>query len=80
MNEYYFLLSTLQKLLNASSKINGGHSNESFHFKFFSQLPKRLIVRLFDYYDLDFQMFGYDYPKEFISMGFDQSEEQIGTT
>ena len=39
--------------------------------EFFQQVPKDLIRRLYnDVYRDDFQMFGFDYPQNYIDMGY----------
>ncbi len=46
--------------------------------KFFSQLPRSVIIQLYHAYKIDFDMFGYDEPKEYIEMGYilpDESNE-----
>jgi len=40
--------------------------------QFYRQLPKKSIKQLYDkIYATDFQMFGYNYPQEYIAMGHD---------
>ena len=41
--------------------------------QFFKQLPKDLIKQLYDkIYQPDFEMLGYEYPNEYINMGYDE--------
>ena len=40
---------------------------------FYKKLPKNLIEQLYDnIYKTDFEMFGYEYPQEYIDMGYDE--------
>ena len=46
--------------------------------KFFSQLPRSIIIQLYHAYKIDFDMFGYEEPKKYIEMGYilpDESNE-----
>ena len=46
--------------------------------KFFSQLPRSIIIQLYHAYKIDFDMFGYQEPKKYIEMGYilpDESNE-----
>ena len=65
-----------QKYLNTSANINSGFSSEDSYKTFFSQLPRTFIIRLYDYYKLDFDMFGYKYPAEYIQMGYSEAEDE----
>ena len=41
--------------------------------QFFSKLPKDLIKQLHDnIYQPDFEMLGYEYPQEYIDMGYEE--------
>ena len=41
--------------------------------QFFKQLPKDVIKQLYDkIYKPDFEMLGYEYPTEYINMGYDE--------
>ena len=41
--------------------------------QFFEKLPKDLIKQLYDnIYKPDFEMLGYEYPTEYINMGYDE--------
>ena len=47
-------------------------------WKFFSQLPRGIIIQLYHAYKIDFDMFGYPEPREYIEMGIvlpDESNE-----
>jgi len=68
-------LASLQTKLNSSAQINAGFATDDDAIRFFSQLPKTYIERLYDYYMVDFGMFGYDYPQEFIDLGIDDRQE-----
>ena len=48
--------------------------------KFFSQLPRSIIIQLYHAYKIDFDMFGYEEPKKFIEMGYilPDEENEIG--
>ena len=40
--------------------------------RFYSQIPKKLIEKLYhNIYKSDFEMLGYEYPQEYIDMGYD---------
>ena len=40
---------------------------------FYKKLPKKLIKKLYDnIYKTDFEMLGYEYPQEYIDMGYDE--------
>ncbi len=46
--------------------------------KFFDQLPRSAIIQLYHAYKIDFDMFGYAEPKDYIEMGYilpDESNE-----
>jgi len=46
--------------------------------KFFSQLPRSVIIQLYHAYKIDFDMLGYEEPKAYIEMGYilpDESNE-----
>ena len=46
--------------------------------KFFGQLPRSMIIKLYHAYKIDFDMFGYEEPKKYIEMGYvlpDESNE-----
>lgn len=64
-----------QKILNASAQINVGYASVDDSVKFFSQLPKSFIKRLYDYYKVDFEMFGYDFPQTYIDLGNDDDDD-----
>ena len=66
-----------QKILNASAQINVGYASVDDSVKFFSQLPKSFIKRLYDYYKVDFEMFGYDFPQTYIDLGTDDDDKQV---
>ncbi len=68
-----------QKLLNSSAIVNSGYSSEDAFQKFFSQIPRDWIERLYHYYKLDFEMFGYDPPTEYIDMGYVENEHNEET-
>ena len=59
-----------QKVLNSSEVVNKGNWTADTYEKFFSQLPRKFIERLYDYYKLDFQMFGFEVPTKYIEMGY----------
>ena len=41
--------------------------------QFFSKLPKDLIKQLYEnVYQPDFEMLGYEFPQEYIDMGYDE--------
>ena len=43
---------------------------------FYSQIPKKLIQQHYDdIYEPDFEMLGYEYPQEYIDMGYDGDVE-----
>ena len=44
---------------------------------FYSQIPKKLIKQLYDdIYKPDFEMFRYEYPQQYIDMGYDGDVER----
>ena len=44
--------------------------------KFFGQLPRSIIIQLYYAYKIDFDMFGYEEPKEYIEMGYILPDEE----
>ena len=51
-------------------KINaGGHHNKNMTLDYFSQLSKSTIIQLYNMYEVDFSIGGYDYPTGYINVG-----------
>ena len=52
---------------------NMSKSMEEITFEFFLQIPKRLALQIYKYYELDFDMFGYDKYEalEYVKAGYD---------
>ena len=71
----YVLFMYLQNKINADAhknrKGNEGKDELEVDRQFYMQLPKDLIRELYDIvYEPDFQMLGYEYPQEYIDMGY----------
>ena len=79
---YIYSFIYLQKLINTelnahtvNTKRKGTTSQNSLEIdkQFYSKLPKVLIQKLYyKIYETDFQMLGYEYPDEYIEMGYDE--------
>ena len=74
----YILQKKIQTKLNAHSvhdKRDDTKNLSSMEIdqQFFSKLPKDLIKQLHDnIYQPDFEMLGYEYPQEYIDMGYEE--------
>ena len=75
----------MQKKINANAhernRKNTKHQDElEVDRQFYMQIPKELIRQLYDIvYEPDFQMLGYEYPQEYIDMGYDDANDRILT-
>jgi hypothetical protein len=73
-NSLYWKEQTKNKY-KSSGRINHTNSSE-VDLLFYSQLPKNIIKQLYDtIYETDFQMLGYEYPQEYIDMGYTDNVE-----
>ena len=51
-------------------KVNAsGHHNKSMTLDYFSQLSKSTIIQLYNMYEVDFSIGGYNYPSKYINVG-----------
>ena len=81
---YYYINSIIvfQKLIKPHLKAHSVHDKKKdtkdlkpieIDQQFYSQLPKKLVKQLYDdIYKADFEMLGYEYPQEYIDMGYDE--------
>ena len=77
-----FNYSTFQKKIKAKLNAHSVHDKRDdtknlkpldIDEQFFKQLPKDVIKQLYDkIYKPDFEMLGYEYPTEYINMGYDE--------
>lgn len=73
-NSLYEKEQTLNRY-KSSGRINHVNSSE-VDLLFYTQLPKIIIKQLYDtIYEPDFQMLGYEYPQEYIDMGYTDNVE-----
>jgi hypothetical protein len=57
-------------------KSSGKINSSEVDLLFYTQLPKNIIKQLYDtIYETDFQMLGYEYPQEYIDMGYTDNVE-----
>ena len=76
-----FLLYNFQEKVHQDLRLNDQRQKEDPDArarKFFSQLPRSIIIQLYHAYKIDFDMFGYEEPKKYIEMGYilpDESNE-----
>ena len=51
-------------------KVNSsGHHNKNMTMDYFSQLSREIIIELYNMYDADFALGGYEYPHKYIDVG-----------
>lgn len=71
----------LEKNVEKNLRLNDQRQNEdpdARAYKFFSQLPRSVIIQLYHAYKIDFDMFDFAEPKKYIQMGYilpDESNE-----
>ena len=76
-----FFLPIFKDFLNLATNSNKQRDSRSLDVlseEFFSQIPKRIIQQMYDYYKLDFEMFGFEPPTKYISMGYEEDNEHYG--
>ena len=66
---HYAILHSMQNRLNR--KVNGGHTQHTrdLTLKYFSQLTKQSISKLYFRYNHDFKLGGYEFPQKYIKQG-----------
>ena len=73
---HYFFQDKVDKSLRLNDQRQKEDPDERAH-KFFSQLPRSIIIQLYHAYKIDFDMFGWEEPKKFIEMGYILPDEEV---